>query len=106
MKTRTERVPAFQRLVEVPSWPRPWPRDAAPWFIQIPDRSRTRLTLRLPSSGHQRMSQGKTREKEQMRMGILPREPVPGFGDRQFPNPGLQRQNPKQRPCSSKSPLR
>ena len=93
------------RLIKEPSRPRPRPRDAAPWFIQICDWSRVRFPLHPPSSSHQRTLQGKTPEKEQTWTGIPSREPVPGFGDRQFPDPGLQRKNPKQSPSSSKSLL-
>lgn len=67
-------------LIEVLSWLRPRPHDAAPQFIQISDQSQTRLTLCLPSSSHQRMSQGTTCEKEQTRTGILPQDPAKLWG--------------------------
>lgn len=100
------RCASENRRVEPTSRPCPRPRDAAPQCIRVPDRGRARFPLHLLSSSHQRTLRGRTHEKEQMRMGILPREPVPDLGDPQLPSPGLQGQDPKQSPSASAPLLR
>lgn len=112
IEVRAERVATLHRRasenqrIEPPSRPCPRPRDAASQCIRVPDRSRARFPLRVPSSSHQHTLRGRTHEKEQTRMGILPQEPIPGLGDLQLPGPGLQGQDPKRSPSASAPLLR